>query len=111
MLISIRKAQFRKHIIIWAQEILRKLKNCFLKEAEFSNNLRAQLGLAFLYNIETKYDKEWQYYSEVIKHADKPDMYLLAEIDGLAIARNIKDDKSGIIELIMKRLQIKVTVI
>jgi tetratricopeptide (TPR) repeat protein len=74
----------------------------FLKETETPDNLRAHLGLAFLYNIESKYDKEWQQYSEVIKLTDKPEIYLLAELDGLTVARNINDDNSGIIELFKK---------
>jgi predicted Zn-dependent protease/transglutaminase-like putative cysteine protease len=79
-----------------------KAEELFLKEAESSNSLRAQLGLAFLYSIESKYDKEWQHFSEVIKQADRPEIYLLAEFDGLAVARNIQNEKSGILELLAK---------
>ena len=79
-----------------------KAEELFQKAAESSDNLRAHVGLAFLYDIEAKYDKEWQQYSEVIKHSDNPQAYFLAEIDGLAIARNIRDENSGIVDMLDK---------
>jgi predicted Zn-dependent protease len=80
---------------------LENAEKLFLKAAG-SSDIRANLGLSFLYNIEAKYDKEWQYYSEAIKQSDNPETYLLAELDGLAVARNIQNDKSGILELLKK---------
>lgn len=85
-----------------AQGKFDQAEESFLKETGSPESFRAHLGLAFLYNIESKYDKEWQQYSEVIKQTDKPEIYLLAELDGLAVNKNIQDKKSGILELLSK---------
>lgn len=79
-----------------------KAEELFQKEADSTNSLRAHLGLAFLYDIQAKYDKEWQNFSEVIKEAEWPEVYLLSEVDGLAVSKNIKNEKSGILELLDK---------
>jgi predicted Zn-dependent protease/transglutaminase-like putative cysteine protease len=84
-----------------------KAEELFLNDTDSSNSLRAHLGLAFLYDIQSKYYKEWQNFSEVIKKADKPEMYLLTGLDGQAVAKNIKDKKSGILDLIDKEAKNK----
>jgi len=74
----------------------------FIKDTESPDSFRAHLGLAFLYDIESKYDKEWEQYSAVIKQSDKPEFYLLPEIDGLAFNKSITNENSGILELLNK---------
>ena len=77
-------------------------RELFIKDTQSADSFRAHLGLAFLYEIESKYDKEWEQYSAVIKQTDKPEFYLLPEIDGLAFNKSITNENSGILELLNK---------
>ena len=71
-----------------------------IKENE--NNSRAHLGLSYLYQLQQKFQKSWEYYANVFEFESFYYPYVFAGMMTLKVTMNLDNDKSNIIDFYKK---------
>lgn len=82
-----------------------KAEEDFLFEANENHNYKANICLAYLYQIELKFDKAWESYSKALDKVDDVVPYILAAMDNERVSKNLENNNAGIIELFQKLLK------
>lgn len=84
----------------WETQNLQMVQDLFQKAiASDSGNIRAHLGLAYLYNLQHQYQDAWRSYQQALKHAPDPQPYLYAAWSTAKILDNREKAESGIVSL------------
>ncbi|MEL6822191.1 MAG: tetratricopeptide repeat protein [Calditrichota bacterium] len=83
----------------WKENNTTEAEAHFLKALEKDPaHLRANIGLAYLYQNDQNYDKAWSYYRNVLKHEDGP-AYIFAGWNSGRMALVQNDSTSGLINV------------
>ena len=79
---------------------LDKATELFLKDAEENDNPDAYIALAYIEELQTRFDISWKYYSKAIDLQEHFEPFLMASMHSPRYTENISSKYSGILELL-----------